>query len=136
MTEKAINKLDKEYEDCKKLSQKGDAVKKCVLDTLKVFCKQNGEFAQAVVQSSKPLKECVEYTVKDSGNSIPDIDVYKRAVQFYFPGADIHVVMTIDLGDGGFSNAAPAAPNSAEAPTPEEKKTSLSLTLDDLGIDW
>ncbi len=136
MTEKAISKLDKEYEDCKKLSQKGEAVKKCVLDTLKVFCKQNGEFAQAVVQSGKPLKECVEYTVKGSGVHIPDIDVYKRAVQFYFPGADIHVVMTIDLGDGGFSNAAPVAPNSAEAPTPEEKKTSLSLTLDDLGIDW
>lgn len=134
MTEKAINKLDKEYEGCKKLSRKGEAVKKCVLDTLKVFCKQNGEFAQAVVQSGKPLKECIEYTVKGSGVHIPDIDVYKRAVQFYFPGADIHVVMTIDLGDGGFSNAAPAAPNSAEAPTPE--KTSLCLTLDDLGIDW
>ena len=134
MTEKAINKLDKEYEDCEKLSQKGKAVKKYVLDTLKVFCKQNGEFAQAVVQSSKPLKECIEYTVKGSGNGIPDIDVYKRAVQFYFPGADIHVVMTIDLGDGGFSNVAPTAPNSAENLVPE--KTNLCLTLDDLGIDW
>ena len=30
--------------------------------------------------------------------------VYKRAVAFYFPGADIKCTMTLDLGDGGFSS--------------------------------
>ena len=70
------------------------------------FCGQNSEFAQAVVQMSidKSIKDCIESTVAKAGNSISDIEVYKKAVQFYFPGADIHFDMRIDLGDGGFSN--------------------------------
>ncbi len=133
MTEKAISKLEKEYKDCKKLSQKGNAVKEEVLDALKFFCRQNSEFAQAVVQTKAPLKDCIEGTVKDCGNKISDIDVYKAAVRFYFPGADIRVVMTIDLGDSGFSNN---VQEDTTAVSEEKKPNSLHLSLDDLGIDW
>lgn len=118
MTEQAIKKLDTEFKDCKGLSQKGKAVSSAVLDALKSFCEQNTEFAQAVVQTDKTFKDCVESTVKDCGSSISDLEVYRKAVQFYFAGADVHFVMTLDLGDDGFSNA-------------PEKKT-LRLSLDDL----
>lgn len=31
------------------------------------------------------------------GNSISDLDAYKKAVQFYFPGAEVRMQLTIDL---------------------------------------
>lgn len=106
MKEHAIARLNKEYSECKGLSRKGKEVGAAVLAALTEFCGQNGEFAQAVVQMNidKSIKDCIESTVANVGTSITDIEVYKRAVQFYFPGADIHFDMRIDLGDGGFSN--------------------------------
>lgn len=97
------DKLDKEYKAAK-LSQKGKAVGPSVLNVLKDFCDQNAEFAQAIMQSDKTVKDCIEYTVSKAGNSISDIEVYRKAVSFYFPGATVHFNMTIDLGDEGFSN--------------------------------
>ena len=35
--------------------------------------------------------------MKGTGNSVSDIEVYKKAVNFYFTGADIKVTMEIDL---------------------------------------
>ncbi len=126
MIEQAIRKLNKEYADCKKLSKCGGVVAESVKNTLIEFCRQNEEFAQAVVQNDKPLKECIESTVKGAnGKGISDIEVYRRAAAFYFEGAEIHFAMTIDLGDGGFSNGDPKA-----APAPEKK--GLKISLDDL----
>ena len=34
---------------------------------------------------------------KGVGNSISDMDAYRKAVQFYFKGAEIRMVMEIDL---------------------------------------
>jgi len=123
MTEQAINKLDTEFKDCKGLSKKGAAVSSAVFDALKNFCAQNAEFSQAVVQMDKPIKDCIESTVKDCGNSISDIEVYRKAVQFYFPGADIRFAMTIDLRDDGYSN---------NVNSEEKKPSGLQLSLDDL----
>lgn len=133
MTEQAITKLDTEFKfkECKSLSKKGKAVSSAVLDALKTFCRQNAEFSQAVVQSDKPVKDCIESTVKGSGGSISDIEVYRKAVQFYFPGSDIRFSMTINLGDNGFSNApgtADPVPETSAAPA----KKGLSLSLDEL----
>ena len=61
------------------------------------FCRQESEFAQAILESKKSLKECMTAVAKDCGNSISDLEAYRRAVQFYFPGADIEFKMTIDL---------------------------------------
>lgn len=106
MKQQAIDRLNKEFKESKGFSQKGKAVSKSVLAALIIFCEYNREFAQAVVQTpaDKTIKDCIESTVNGVGGSISDIEVYKRAVQFYFPGADIHFDMRIDLGDGGFSN--------------------------------
>ena len=96
-------KFKKELKSAK-LSQKGNAVKNAVVTALTDFCRQNSEFAQAVEQSYKSVADCIEYTVKKAGNSISDLDVYKKAVEFYFPGATVKCQLTVDLGDGGFSN--------------------------------
>lgn len=103
------------------LGKKETAVKDAVLKTICKFCEQNDEFKQAIEQSNKPFVDCLKATVKNAGTSIEDLEVYKRAVAFYFPGADIKCTMTLDLGDDGFSNNEPAS---------EEHK--LSLDLDSL----
>lgn len=106
-----------------KLTKKGSAVSGAVTAALEDFCRQNREFEQAVLQGGS-LAECVEHTVKGCGNSISDIEVYRRAVEFYFPTAKIQMTMTLDLGDGGYSGE------------PEDKpitvSSKLELSLDDL----
>lgn len=97
------DKFKEELNDAK-LSQKGKAVKDAVVSALSDFCKQNNEFAQAVEQSDKSITDCIEFTVAKAGNAISDLDVYKKAVEFYFPGATVKCQLTVDLGDGGFSN--------------------------------
>lgn len=88
-----------------KLGKYENVVKSYVLDEICIFAKQNSEFAQAIEQSDKSFADCLKATVKGAGSSLEDLEVYKRAVAFYFPGADIKCTMTLDLGDGGFSNS-------------------------------
>lgn len=72
------------------------AMKGAVLKALKDFVKQDAEFAQAVVQGGT-FEDCMKAVAKGCGSSISDLDAYKKAVQFYFPGAQIRMTMTIDL---------------------------------------
>lgn len=88
-----------------KLGRHETEVKNAVLRTICKFCEQNAEFKQAIEQSDKSFANCLKATVKGAGTSLEDLEVYKRAVAFYFPGADIKCTMTLDLGDGGFSNS-------------------------------
>ena len=68
------------------------AVLKALLD----FCRQDAEFAQAVVQGGS-LEDCMKAVTADVGNCISDLEAYRRAVKFYFPGADVRFHMTVDL---------------------------------------
>ena len=88
----------------KKLGRYENAVKPYVLDEICIFAEQNSEFAQAIEQSDKSFVDCLNASVAGVKEHISDLDCYKRAVAFYFPGADIKCTMTLDLGDGGFSN--------------------------------
>ena len=106
------------------LGKKETAVKDAVLKTICKFCEQNAEFKQAIEQSGKSFADCLKATVKNAGISIEDLEVYKRAVAFYFPGADIKCTMTLDLGDEGFSN-------NSETPT-GSAGGKLQLDLDSL----
>ena len=106
------------------LGKKETAVKGAVLKTICKFCEQNAEFKQAIEQSGKSFADCLKATVKNAGTSIEDLEVYKRAVAFYFPGADIKCTMTLDLGDEGFSN-------NSETPT-GSAGGKLQLDLDSL----
>ena len=101
--EQAIEKLDKELKEIKKagsdITEKKIAiVKNEVADTLQMFCQQDEEFAQAIVQTDKTLYDCLKSIMKDTGREgISDIATYKKAVNFYFAGADIKMTMKIDL---------------------------------------
>lgn len=77
---------------------KESAMKGAVRDALLEFCRQDEEFAQAVVQGGS-FGDCMAAVAKGVGNSISDLEAYKRAVAFYFPGAGISMKLTIDLCD-------------------------------------
>lgn len=88
-------KLDKESAGI--TGDKEKAMMSAVKSALVSFCKQESEFAQAIIESKQSFKDCMTAVAKDCGNSISDLEAYRRAVQFYFPGADIEFKMTIDL---------------------------------------
>lgn len=79
------------------LTGKEGAVLPFVKKALIEFCRQESEFAQAIIENSKTLSDCCKEIMKNCGNSISDFAVYQKAVQFYFPGADISFNMKIDL---------------------------------------
>ena len=117
----AIKKLDGEYKSGK-YDRYGEAVKKSVLEALKGFIEQDNEFAQAIVENKGTFADCLAKIMKNCGSSISDLEVYKRAVQFYFAGATIDFKMEINLV-GEASNSQTLA----ETPKSESKKISLSL---------
>lgn len=99
MKELATQKLTKEWAELSK--SKPDrytkAMAPAVLDALKEFVQQNDEFAQAVVQGGA-FADCMKAVSGGVKNgAISDLDAYRLAVQFYFPGADIRCQMTVNL---------------------------------------
>ena len=76
----------------RKASLMAPAVKEALLS----FCGQNEEFAQAVAQGGS-FKDCMDAVAKGAGTSISDLDAYKKAVAFYFKGADVQMTLTIRL---------------------------------------
>lgn len=73
------------------------AVAEATARTLKDFCNQEVEFLQAVEQSGKSFQNCLDEVVKGIKGSISDLEVYTKAVKFYFPCAEIRCRMEIDL---------------------------------------
>ena len=91
----AKEKLDRE---CKSVvGNKEKAMAEAVKTALLNFAEQDSEFAQAIIEKSEGFDKCMQAVAKDCGNCISDIEAYRRAVQFYFSGADISFVMKIDL---------------------------------------
>ncbi len=88
-------KLDKEQKQINGQKEKAmaEAVKKALID----FSKQDREFAQAIMEHSGTFAECMKAVAKDVRSYISDIEAYRRAVQFYFSGADINFSMTVNL---------------------------------------
>lgn len=121
----AIKKLEQERNDKKKkLSSKANAVSNTVYEAVCTFCRQHAEFAQAVEQTDKTFQECCEACVKGVGNAISDLEVYRRAVQFYFTGADVQFHMQVQLpGD---------PPQDEPASTQTQPHSGIMLSLDEL----
>ena len=117
----AEEKLRKEKKDVS--GQKEKAMADAVYAQIRDFCMQDEEFAQAVVQGGS-FADCMKAVAKNVGNYISDVDAYQKAVQFYFPGAEIRLQMTIDL----IGKAAENTPTPATVP---EKKPVLTLNLAD-----
>lgn len=96
--ENAIKKLTTQKDEAQKsLGQKEQVISSPVYNALCEFCRQEIEFSQAILQTDKTFVDCLKNCLKGSGNAISDIDVYKKAVSFYFDGADINFSMTINL---------------------------------------
>ena len=91
--EKKLKEQGKEVSGSREVAMKG-AVKAALLE----FSRQDEEFARAIVQG-KSFDECMKAVAKGVVNSISDLDAYKKAVSFYFPGAGIQMTMKIDLCD-------------------------------------
>ena len=92
----ATEKLDNERKAAK-ASGKESVIINEVCDALKLFCEQDGEFAQAVVQTDRTLSDCCKHILKDVGNGISDLKAYEKAVQFYFPGATVKFEMRVQV---------------------------------------
>ena len=93
---RAVEKLKKEHEENKKLY--GRAASIMAKDTLKAlifFIGQDEEFADAVLQNSQTFGDCMKEVEKNCGSSLSDLEAFKRAVRFYFPGAEIEYQMKI-----------------------------------------
>ena len=118
----AIEKIKNELNGFKSYSRKGSAVSGYVEKALMEFAEQNDEFAQSIVQSDKKA-----YTVEKSGSAISDLDICKKAAEFYFKGAKVNFIMQLDLGDGIKSNVSEPVEE-----TPETEPKKIQLSLDDL----
>lgn len=75
---------------------KETAVSKPVCQALCRFCNEEF-FAQAVWDSGKTLSDCCKEIMSKVGSSISDLDVYKAAVKFYLPSADVKFKMEVTL---------------------------------------
>lgn len=121
MLEAALKKLDEK----EVVGGKAGIMAPAVVAALRDFCRQDAEFAQAVAQGGS-FKDCMAAVAKGVGGSLSDLEAYKRAVQFFFPGADVRMQLTIDLvGEAGRDNGRLIA-----APT-EEMGTGIVLNLED-----
>ena len=69
----------------------------------------NGLFTAYTFRRSKTLERA-------AGNSISDLDAYRKAVQFYFPGAEIRMTMEIDVCPNRVQPAEPEAPVQKKQP--------------------
>ena len=79
-------------------SGKGDKAKAMaptVAEALERFAKQNAEFAEAVEQGD--FNACMDAISAKVGNAISDMEIIKRAVEYYFAGAKVHFDMRIEL---------------------------------------
>lgn len=94
--DKAIKRIREESKQGK-YDRYGNAVKASVLEALEDFIGQDEEFAQAIVEKNGSFEGCIAAVVKGCGSCISDIEVYRRAVGYYFPGATVSFKMEIDL---------------------------------------
>ena len=124
---KAVEKIEDGIAAVK--GQKENVVKRPVADALISFCRQQEEFAQAVVQSDKTFADCVAYVIKGCGNALSDIEAYRKAVGFWFPGAVVDMVLTIRMSE--FEEPEKVPEEAPEIPAkPEKAKSQTSVDLE------
>lgn len=107
--------------------QKQKAIASATAEALISFCEQEPEFEQAIEQSGADFQNCLDDIVSDVGSSISDIEVFRKAVKFYFSTATVSFVMNIDLAG---NNAAPELTMTTNKAVADTK--TLTVSLDDL----
>ena len=101
--DQALKKIQAEYKSGK-YDRYGQVMKADVLRQIEDFIEQDDEFAQAVVQGGT-FEDCMKAVAKSCGQALSDVEAYRRAAAFYFPGAKVKMQLTIDLiGDAAFAD--------------------------------
>lgn len=124
ITNRAVEKLEKEFSFLTKNGTGDDMVKSCIInviapqtkDTVQKFCKENVDFAIAVIESTNTFGDCLKTIAdqiteknknakqsKDFG--ISDIDVYRQVVIFYFPNISINMYISLTLPENYISKS-------------------------------
>lgn len=67
-----------------------------VKEALRTFADQNEEFREAVEQGGS-FSECMEAVAKGAGQSLSDLEAYRRAAGFFFKGAKVTMQLRIEL---------------------------------------
>ena len=111
--ELALKKLAAEEKNV--TGQKENVIKREVRAALEEFCRQDAEFAQAVVQGGT-FGDCLKKVCEGVGSCISDLKAYQKAAAFYFPGCDVTMTMKIHLckEDKNAAEKAPAARKAVE----------------------
>lgn len=104
--EQAAKKLE-DGEKAGSYNRYANAMKSFICEKLCIFCKQDSEFAQAVAQGGT-FSDCMKEVAKGCGSALSDEEAIRRAVQFYFPGADVKFHMTLNLCAGVEADEEPA----------------------------
>lgn len=91
-------KIKREIQKAESSGSKERVIAGPTAETLIEFCRQNEEFAQAVVQG-KSFTECVKHICQGIKNACSDIEVYRKAAEFYFPGAKVDFQMSIRMSE-------------------------------------
>lgn len=79
-----------------------------VCKTLRGFIDEDDRFAEVFANTARTVSECCAAIVDKSGDALSDLEVYRKAVQFYFPNADVEFKMNVRI--------------TGDAPTEEEMK--------------
>ena len=124
----AREKLEREKKDGK-YDRYAAAMKESVCSALAEFCTQDEEFARAV-RDGGSFEDCMKAVAKNCGSALSDLEAYRRAVQFYFPGADIRFRMEINL-----CAAVEAENEIREDPAPEQEPETETGKVVHLSLD-
>ena len=119
--DQALKKIQAEYKSGK-YDRYGQVMKADVLRQIEDFIEQDDEFAQAVVQG-RTFEDCMKAVAKSCGQALSDVEAYRRAAAFYFPGAKVKMQLTIDLIGDAAKEPEPYTPKHAA----EEKPSGLVL---------
>lgn len=89
--------MEKSYFNYTGKDGKGKVIAGPTAEALWSFCQQEPEFEQAVEQSHKSFNDCIDSVASSLAQSCSDIEVFTKAVKFYFSEATISVSMTINM---------------------------------------
>ena len=109
--EEARKKINEGKKEVK--GQKEGAMKNAVADALISFCGQDDLLAREIVEGGT-FADCMKDVAAGVGNSILDLEAYKKAVKFYSPSAEIGFAMTISRGE---KSEMPEAPKETKQET-------------------
>ena len=129
--------IDSEYFSISKnAGQKQKLIAEDVERALEEFCEQEPEFEQAIQQSDKSFEKCLDKVVEGVGSKLSDLQAYQRAVEFYFPGAEIEFTMTIKLAGSVDAGTKDSSTHEQAEPVPPitmtKSKSALVFGLDAL----